>query len=120
MIATLTPRQAEFVRRFHDQGDRRTYCHATNAAAAAGYRWPGKQGPRLMTFPVVKAEIDRQLDEYVRAMRAARKAALLEAYADLHQGSALARAIRRGRPRRPRRRRAGPRNQGGNQGRPAP
>ena len=31
---------------------------ATRAAAMAGYAWPGKSGPRLMTVPEVRAAVE--------------------------------------------------------------
>ena len=35
---------------------------ATQAARAAGYAWPAKQGPRLLTFPHVLAAVDAGLE----------------------------------------------------------
>ena len=49
----LTDRQRRFVDLYvrpegEDGGD-----NATRAAGEAGYAWPAKQGPRLLTFPAV-------------------------------------------------------------------
>lgn len=47
--------------------------HATRAAAAAGYAWPDKQGPRLKTFPevaaAVRAEDERSEREWRKTWR---------------------------------------------------
>ena len=51
----LTGRQKAFVE-LYISGPRGVQLNATRAAEAAGYAWPGKQGPRLLTFPEV-AEI---------------------------------------------------------------
>jgi phage terminase small subunit len=48
----LTERQRRFVELYVSGPPAVEGC-ATRAAAAAGYRWPGKQGPRLRTFPAV-------------------------------------------------------------------
>lgn len=32
--------------------------NATRAAEAAGYKWPGKQGPRLLGFPRVNEAVE--------------------------------------------------------------
>jgi hypothetical protein len=66
----LTPRQARFVEAYI-VGDGGRGMNATRAAEAAGYRWPSKQGPRLMTFPAV-----------AEAIRAAMRAVMPE-FADL-------------------------------------
>ena len=58
----MTDRQRAFVAAYLTRGTRAYLC-ATRAAAAADYRWPDKQGSRLMTFPIVKAAIDAGLTE---------------------------------------------------------
>lgn len=83
----LTDRQRRFVDLFHDRDDpRRTWCCATRAAAAAGYAWPGKQGPRLLTFPTVKAEVERQLAESVERMRSERIARIRREFPGMLRG----------------------------------
>jgi hypothetical protein len=55
----LTDRQAAFVRAFLTPGPPGSaFLCATRAAAAVGYAWPGKQGPRLMTMPHVAAAVE--------------------------------------------------------------
>jgi hypothetical protein len=55
----LTDRQAAFVRAFLTPGPPGSaYLCATRSAAAVGYAWPGKQGPRLMTMPHVAAAVE--------------------------------------------------------------
>ena len=49
---SLTDRQEAFVE-LYISGPRGVQFNATRAAEAAGYAWPGKQGPRLLTFPEV-------------------------------------------------------------------
>ena len=51
----LTPRQARFVESFLNEAK----FNASKAAALAGYRWPGKQGPRLLRFPNVNLCIEK-------------------------------------------------------------
>ena len=56
-MSTLTKRQSRFVELFL-HGPHGVRLIATQAARAAGYAWPAKQGPRLLTFPHVLAAID--------------------------------------------------------------
>ncbi|GAC1474360.1 MAG: hypothetical protein NVSMB9_24590 [Isosphaeraceae bacterium] len=42
---------------------------ATRAAEHVGYAWPGKQGPRLTTFPEVAAAITAEVERRVGEMR---------------------------------------------------
>ncbi len=56
-MSTLTERQSRFVE-LYLHGPDRVRLVATQAARAAGYAWPAKQGPRLMTFPHVLAAIE--------------------------------------------------------------
>ena len=53
----MTERQARFVEAYIS-GPRGVQFNATRAAEAAGYAWPGKQGPRLMTFPDVNEAVE--------------------------------------------------------------
>ena len=53
----FTERQSRFVEHFL-HGPDGVRLVATQAARAAGYAWPAKQGPRLLTFPHVLAAID--------------------------------------------------------------
>jgi hypothetical protein len=53
----LTDRQARFVKAYLFGGGRGGFS-ATRAAEAAGYAWPAKQGPRLLTFPAVNEAIE--------------------------------------------------------------
>jgi phage terminase small subunit len=67
-MRALTERQARFVERFlYGQG--RTRFNATRAAQEAGYAWPDKQGPRLLSFPHVKAVVDSGFAEILRRVR---------------------------------------------------
>jgi hypothetical protein len=54
LMAKLTPRQRLFCEAYATRGN------ATRAATIAGYAWPGKSGPRLTTFPAVKAVLEAQ------------------------------------------------------------
>lgn len=45
-------------------GPRGVRSNATRAAEAAGYAWPGKQGPRLMTHPAIAEAIRVELEEH--------------------------------------------------------
>ena len=60
-MSTLTERQSRFVELFL-HGPDGVRLVATQAARAAGYAWPAKQGPRLLTFPHVVAAIDAGLE----------------------------------------------------------
>jgi hypothetical protein len=53
----LTDRQGQFVE-LYTSGPRGVQLNATRAAEAAGYAWPGKQGPRLLTFPGVAERVE--------------------------------------------------------------
>lgn len=55
----MTERQQRFVEAFLDRSSAGYLC-ATRAAAVAGYAWPGKQGPRLMTMPEVAEAVERE------------------------------------------------------------
>jgi phage terminase small subunit len=55
----LTPRQSDFVA-LYLSGPKGVRFNATRAAEAAGYAWPDKQGPRLLTFRNVDAEVERR------------------------------------------------------------
>ena len=74
MPPPLTDRQRHFIRAFLDMTPDGGRLVATRAARIAGYAWPGKQGPRLLTMPVVAAELERRfaarLEEQDRAWRA--------------------------------------------------
>lgn len=48
----LTRRQWRFIDAFLDRGSG-AFLNATQAARLAGYAWPEKQGPRLLTMPAV-------------------------------------------------------------------
>jgi hypothetical protein len=50
-------RQQRFIQAFL-HGPLRDRYNATRAARAAGYFWPGKQGPRLMTYPYIVNQIE--------------------------------------------------------------
>lgn len=50
-LKSLTHRQASFVKWFLMPGP--TQFHATRSARLAGYRWPSKQGSRLLTYPTI-------------------------------------------------------------------
>ena len=56
-LPSLTDRQEAFVE-LYISGPRAVQFNATRAAEAAGYAWPGKQGPRLLTFPPVAKIIE--------------------------------------------------------------
>ena len=74
----MTERQARFVEAFLSGPDRVRY-NATRAAEAVGYRWPGKQGPRLLSFPHVNEAVEAgfaavcPVDRYGRFVEAAPK-----------------------------------------------
>jgi hypothetical protein len=53
----MTERQERFVEAFLS-APRGVRYNATRAAEAVGYRWPGKQGPRLLTSPGVREAVD--------------------------------------------------------------
>lgn len=53
----MTDRRRRFIDAFLARGTR-AFLNATHAAEAAGYRWPDKQGPRLLTVPEVRAEVE--------------------------------------------------------------
>lgn len=64
MRAELTDRQCEFLHFFLDgalTGPGRTRYNASRSAAAAGYAWPYKQGPRLLQHPLVAGALDLTL-----------------------------------------------------------
>jgi hypothetical protein len=50
-------RQQRFIQAFL-HGPLQDRYNATRAARAAGYFWPGKQGPRLMTYPYILNQIE--------------------------------------------------------------
>jgi phage terminase small subunit len=52
----LTERQRRFAETYID-GPLGVALNATRSAEAAGYAWPSRQGPRLLTFPAVAAAI---------------------------------------------------------------
>jgi len=56
-MRTLTERQSRFVELFL-HGPDGVRLIATQAARAAGYAWPAKQGPRLLTIPHVLAAVE--------------------------------------------------------------
>jgi phage terminase small subunit len=60
-MSTLTKRQSRFVELFL-QGPDGVRLVATQAARAAGYAWPAKQGLRLLTFPHVLAAVEAGLE----------------------------------------------------------
>jgi phage terminase small subunit len=64
----LTDRQRRFLDAFLS-GPRGVAFHATCAAEAAGYAWPGKQGPRLRTFPAIAAAIRADAERREREWR---------------------------------------------------
>jgi phage terminase small subunit len=59
----MTDRQRRFLEALLC-GPRGVRSNATRAAEAAGYAWPGKQGPRLMTHPAIAEAIRIDLEEY--------------------------------------------------------
>ena len=63
----MTERRARFVEAYIS-GPRGIQFNATRAAEAAGYRWPGKQGPRLMTFPNVNAAVEVRVEAILREL----------------------------------------------------
>ncbi|HEY3585942.1 MAG TPA: hypothetical protein VGK85_02265 [Myxococcaceae bacterium] len=72
----MTARQARFLEAFLS-GPRGVCWNATRAAEAAGYAWPGKQGPRRRTFPEIAAAIraDRERRDTERRERSRERAA---------------------------------------------
>jgi hypothetical protein len=62
----MTERQRQFVEAllFGPPGVRYI---ATRAAEVVGYRWPGKQGPRLLTFPAVNAAVEAGFAAFLAA-----------------------------------------------------
>jgi phage terminase small subunit len=60
----MTARQRKFVDALLADFPR---CSATAAARAAGYTFPGKQGPRLTTYPelaaIIETEVSRRIEE---------------------------------------------------------
>ena len=92
----MTDRQRRFLEALLS-GPRGVRSNATRAAEAAGYAWPGKQGPRLRTFPEVaaalRADRERREREWRERSRERAKAA----------ADALFRLIARARRRRRRR-----------------
>lgn len=85
-MTTLTERQRRFVEAYAGSG---MHCNVTKAARIAGYVWPGKQGPRLLRFPAVGAEIDYRLAAYVAELRAAGKAEIHAAWCAFRPDHAL-------------------------------
>lgn len=61
----MTERQAKFLD-FYLHGPRGVAYNATRAVEAAGYAWPGKQGPRLSTHPEVAAACDAHVERVRR------------------------------------------------------
>jgi phage terminase small subunit len=59
----MTDRQRRFLEALLT-GPRGVRSNATRAAEAAGYAWPGKQGPRLMTTPAIAEPIRIDLEEH--------------------------------------------------------
>ena len=59
----MTDRQRRFLEALLS-GPRSVRSNATRAAEAAGYAWPGKQGPRLMTHPEIAEAIRIDLEEH--------------------------------------------------------
>ena len=91
-MRALTPRQERFLELYLD-GPNRTHSNATKCAGLAGYRWPGKQGPRLLTMPPVAARVDawwKAFDARERRAEARRIAHCLA----MHPGSGHRRACR--------------------------
>ena len=56
----MTHRQRQFIDAYLYSPDRHARYNATKAAEAAGYAWPAKQGPRLMTFRSVAIPLNRE------------------------------------------------------------
>jgi phage terminase small subunit len=56
-LRPLTDRQERFVE-LYVSGHPPVRFNASRSAEAAGYRWPGKQGPRLMAFPAVAWHVE--------------------------------------------------------------
>jgi hypothetical protein len=94
---SLTERQARFVALYLDGPHR----GATRAAAAAGYAWPAKQGPRLLTFPAVAAVVREGREPQRREREAEFQRRLAERLAEERRRW---RSVRRKRARRRRRR----------------
>jgi len=61
----MTERQRRFLD-LYLSGRPGVCANATRAAEAAGYAWPGKQGPRLTTFPEIAAALEAYLAEIER------------------------------------------------------
>jgi len=61
----MTPMQERFVEALLSDDREIRHC-ATRAAQRAGYKWPDKQGPRLMTFPQVAAAIEAGFERMMR------------------------------------------------------
>ena len=59
----MTDRQRRFLEALLC-GPRGVRSNATRAAEAAGYAWPGKQGPRLMAHPAIAEAIRIDLEAY--------------------------------------------------------
>lgn len=59
-IKSLTKRQAAFVKWYLMPGP--TQFHATRSARLAGYRWPSKQGSRLLTYPAIATMLEYGLN----------------------------------------------------------
>ena len=78
-VAPLTDRQTRFVE-LYVSGPRGVAHNATRAAEAAGYAWPAKQGPRLMTFPGVAAVMRARVDAQCARIRAEWRARLRAEY----------------------------------------
>lgn len=57
-LKSLTDMQSRFVAAFLAPGP--TYLNATRSARAAGYRWPGKLGPRTLNKAHVRRIIDHR------------------------------------------------------------
>lgn len=53
----MTDRRATFIE-LYVSGEPPIRFNATRSAEAAGYTWPAKQGPRLMTIPEVAERVE--------------------------------------------------------------
>lgn len=99
MIPTLTDRQRIFIDAITT--DPPAGCCAAEAARRAGYAWPEKQGPRLLRFPAVRAEVDRRWAAYAEGLRDARKRDLLDTWTLIYPGAPYSKFYRKRRRRRP-------------------
>jgi hypothetical protein len=63
-VHDLTDRQRRLIEAFLTPGPPGSaYLCATRAAAAVGYAWPGKQGPRLRAMPRGAAAVEAEFYE---------------------------------------------------------